>query len=120
VHTKLARIWACQADNGADLSVVDEQVLRENFPSVVISASRTPNNITSITGSSNPIGEADLYVKYNGRASLNMCAVVRAAPGFPIMFGSPACKAVGLGTTGVANPSLSPQSTLRRRTTGTT
>ncbi len=60
VRRDLARILACQADNGADVSVVDEHVLRENFPSVVISASRTPNDVTLIAGSSNPIGEADL------------------------------------------------------------
>ena len=104
VRRDLVRVVACQADNGADVSVIDERVLRENFPSAIVRAPRGRDPITSIAGSSSPIGEAELYVKYNGRASINSFTVVDA-PGFPIMLGSPAWKALGLGITGVADPS---------------
>jgi hypothetical protein len=57
---KQAHVISCQADNGADVSVIDRGLLAEKFPSVSIR--RPTNTIKSVGGSSTPIGEVDLYV----------------------------------------------------------
>ncbi|OBQ31931.1 MAG: hypothetical protein AN485_22840, partial [Anabaena sp. MDT14b] len=82
-------------------------LLAEKFPSVSIR--RPTNTIKSVGGSSTPVGEVDLFVKYNNKGSVNRFVVIDA-PGFPIMLGSHMWKALGLGVTGVAHPStlLSP------------